>query len=97
VNALTPENITARLKIDLQRIDSDRHDKILKTEKSIGICSATLLDLREYVNHSVFKNKEEEIHFFKSPNLICLENISIVQSSYCWSQSPPIQQIRRDI
>ena len=60
-----PKQILEQLKDKLQEIVNDEHDEILKAEKSVGICSIALLDLREYVNHSVFKNKEEEIRFFK--------------------------------
>jgi hypothetical protein len=59
------ENIIKQLKNNLQEIDSDGNDEILKAERAVGICSATLLELREYVNHSDFKNEEEEIRFFK--------------------------------
>ncbi len=62
------EHIIAQLKNNLQKTNSGEQDDIQKLEKSVGICSATLLELREYVNHSVFKNKEEEIHFFKVIN-----------------------------
>ena len=60
-----PGQIIEQLKNYLQEISNDKHDEILKTEKSVGICSSALLQLREYVNHSDFKNKEEEIRFFK--------------------------------
>lgn len=59
------KQILAQLKDNLQEIGNNEHDEILKAEKAVGICSIALLDLREYVNHSVFKNKEEEIRFFK--------------------------------
>ena len=54
-------HIIDELKSNLQQIDSKEHDVISKTEQAVGICSIALLDLREYLNHSVFKNKEEEI------------------------------------
>ena len=60
-----PEQIVEQLKNDLQKIGSDKYDEISKAEQAVGICSSTLLELREYVNHSDFKNKEEEIRFFK--------------------------------
>lgn len=65
VNNVTPEHIIKQLKNDLQKTNSGEYDKISKTERSVGSCSSALLELREYVNHSDFKNKEEEIRFFK--------------------------------
>ncbi|WP_158869199.1 RteC domain-containing protein [Maribellus comscasis] len=59
------EHIVEQLKNNLQKTDGEQDDEILKTERAVGICSAALLELREYVNHSNFKNKGEEIHFFK--------------------------------
>jgi hypothetical protein len=60
-----PEKIVEQLKNDLQEISSDGYDVISKAEQAVGICSVALVKLREYVNHSDFKNKEEEIRFFK--------------------------------
>lgn len=54
-----------QLRIRLQQISDKEYDEISKAEKSVGICSATLLELRNYVNHSDFKNQQEEICFFK--------------------------------
>lgn len=65
MNNKTPEHITERLKCSLQKINSDEENGILKAEKAVGICSAALLELRECVNCLDFKNKEEEIRFFK--------------------------------
>jgi hypothetical protein len=59
------EDIIEHLKSNLQKTASDQDNEILKTEKAVGICSAALLELREYVNRSNFKNRKEEIHFFK--------------------------------
>jgi hypothetical protein len=61
----TPRYILEQLKNNLKKLQSDERDEIFKVEKSIGICSAALLELREFVYHSDLKKKEEEIHFFK--------------------------------
>lgn len=60
-----PKQIVKQLENDLQEISSAEYDEISKTEQSVGICSSTLLELRDYVNHSDFKKQEEEIRFFK--------------------------------
>jgi len=61
-----PKHIVEQLKNNIQNANSDaRDDKILKTERAVGLCSRALLELREFVNSSDFKNKEEEIRFFK--------------------------------
>jgi hypothetical protein len=65
VNNKTPEHIAEQLKSSLLKIDNNEEKDILKMEKAVGICSVALVKLREYVNHSSFKNREEEIRFFK--------------------------------
>jgi hypothetical protein len=60
---IDPEHIIEHLISSLQKIESEENDEISIAEKSIGICSTALLELREYANHSYFKSKEEEIHF----------------------------------
>ncbi len=61
----TPKHIIEKLKNNLQKISSDEINDIIKTERAVGICSAALLELREYVNDLDFKNQEEEIRFFR--------------------------------
>lgn len=61
----TPESIVEKLKDNLQKIDRNESRDLLYIERAIGICSSALLELREFVNQYNFKDKEEEIHFFK--------------------------------
>ena len=62
----TPEKIVEKLKDNLQKVDRNESCDLLYIERAIGICSSALLELREFVNQYTFKDKEEEIHFFKS-------------------------------
>jgi len=61
----TPEKIVEKLKDNLQKVDRNESLDLLFIERAIGICSSALLELREFVNQYNFKDKEEEIHFFK--------------------------------
>lgn len=65
MNKFTPEHIVAQIKNNLQKLNGDENEETMKIEKAVGICSAALLELREYVNRLNFKNLEEEIRFFK--------------------------------
>ncbi|WP_158871987.1 RteC domain-containing protein [Maribellus comscasis] len=60
-----PRQIVEQLENDLQEISRVEHDEISKVEKAVGVSSTALLELRDYVNHSDFKNTEEEVRFFK--------------------------------
>jgi len=61
----TPEKIVEKLKDNLINVDAIEYHDLLYIERAIGICSSALLELREFVNQSSFKDKEEEIYFFK--------------------------------
>ncbi len=95
MNTKTPEHIIKQLKNNLQKTDSEENDGILKAEKSVGICSATLLELREYVNHIDFKNKEEEIRFFKKIKSYVLAEYLYYSKLWEILIRQPITSIRR--
>lgn len=56
---ITPDKIVEQLN------DNDESLDLLLIERSIGICSSVLMDLREFVNQYNFKDEDEEIIFFK--------------------------------
>ena len=68
----TPEKIVEKLKDNLINVDANEYHDLLFIERAIGICSSALLELREFVNQSSFKDKEEGIDFFKviKPNVL---------------------------
>jgi len=61
----TPDKIVEKLKDNLATAENNESRGLLLIEQSIGICSSSLMELREWVNQNNFKDKEEEIHFFK--------------------------------
>lgn len=61
----TPEKIVEKLKDNLLKVDRNESNDLLNIERAIGICSSTLLEMREFVSQYNFKYKEEEIPLFK--------------------------------
>lgn len=61
----TPEKIVEDMKDNLLKADSSESRELMSIERAIGICSSALLELREWVNQYNFKDKYEEINFFK--------------------------------
>lgn len=61
----TPEEIVAKFKDNLLKIDGTISHYLFYIERAIEICSSALSGLREFVNHYHFKNREEEVHFFE--------------------------------
>ncbi len=49
----------------MKSINQSKEDSVIKIKKAIGISSLALTDLRKFIVDNKFKNKQEEIHFFK--------------------------------
>ncbi len=95
VSFVTFKCIIEQVKNNLQKLQSDGDDEILKAEKAIGICSVALLELREYVYHSDFKNQEEEIRFFKEIKPYVLSEYLYYSKLWEILTRQPVASIRR--
>ena len=69
----TPDKIIEELNGNLATAYNNEARDLLLIEQSIGICSSALMELREWINQYNFKDKEEEIHFFKVTKPYVLE------------------------
>ena len=92
---LATEHIIEQLKSYLKEISSDEHDEISEAEQSVGVCSSALLELRDYVNRSDFKNKEEEIRFFKEVKPYVLSEYLYYSKLWEILIRQPVTSIRR--
>ncbi|MDX9882241.1 MAG: RteC domain-containing protein [Prolixibacteraceae bacterium] len=92
---INPEHIVEQLKDNLQKINSAEYDEIPKVEKSVGICSTALLELRDYVNRSDFKKQEEEIRFFKEIKPYVLSEYLYYSKLWEILVRQPVTSIRR--
>ncbi len=61
----SPDQIIKKLEKELDEINQSKEDSVIIIKKAIGICSLALTDLRKFIIDNKFKNKQEEIHFFK--------------------------------
>lgn len=91
----TSEYIIEELKNNLQRIESDEYDAIPRAEKAVGICTVTLLKLRDYVTQLDFNTKEEEIYFFKEMKLYALEEYLYYSKLWEILVRQPVTSIKR--
>lgn len=66
MDVASPNTILEKFECELEILKSQSIEKRMFAEKSIGICQLAFLDLKSYVTLHGFKNKDEEIKFFKT-------------------------------
>jgi hypothetical protein len=73
----TTSKISKSLNAQLQAIDLEEPDIIKKAQKSVSCIKQALTRLKAFIKDYPFKNKEEEILFFKEikPEISNMNNI----------------------
>ncbi|SHE35331.1 RteC protein [Mariniphaga anaerophila] len=83
------------LKNSLIKVNDTELNEISKAEKTVGICSATLLELREHIIRNDLKNKSEEIRFFKDTKSFVLSEYLYYSKLWEILIRQPVTSIRR--